>query len=144
MWSMRDFSFMERVNSRRHQRGYALSEAMVGGAVLILAITGVMSALTQANAQVTKAVDQQTTARLAVQQLEQLRFLPLTHALWSPGTKDCELGPHPSRFTCSITVEDVSDTNMGGPISTPPSYRRAVVTVVYREVTSFSVETLKW
>ena len=131
--------------SRRLQRGYALSEAMVGGSVLMLAIVGVMSALTQANAQVTKAVDQQTTARLAVQQLEQLRFLPLTDPLWSPGTKGCTLGTLSSRFTCSITVEAVSDTNMLVPtVSLPPSYRRAVVTVVYRGVTPFSVETLKW
>jgi Tfp pilus assembly protein PilV len=129
-------------NARR-ERGYALIEAMVGGAVLMIALGSVLGGLIQANGHVARATADQYLTQFLVDQTERLRALPVSDALWATaGTgKACITMGLPSTWTCKVDVYNDSDA-MGGAAGTV-AYKRAVVTVTSR-TTSQSLAVLKW
>lgn len=127
----------------RQARGYVLIEALVGGAVLMLALGGVMAGLAEANGHVARAVADQTQVQLLVDQTERLRALPITHAVWAPGTKACTLTGLPGTWTCQLVVATVTDNDIGGAAGAQ-TYRRALITITTGANTSKSMAVLKW
>jgi Tfp pilus assembly protein PilV len=130
--------------NQRGARGYVLIEALVGGAVLMLALGGVMAGLAEANGHVARAVADQNRTQLLVEQAERLRALPLSNAQWTPGThKPCISAELPGTWTCQLDVVTVTDNDIGGAAG-PLTYRRAVVTITTGSNTSRSMAVLKW
>jgi Tfp pilus assembly protein PilV len=129
---------------QRRERGYALAEAMVGGAVLLLAVSGLLTAISQANAHIARSVQEQRATQLLVERIERLRVVPTSNALWNAGSSDCTaLMATPTGWTCTLVVSDVSDTAVGLSGVGPLVYKQAVFTMSSRGL-SWSMETLKW
>jgi Tfp pilus assembly protein PilV len=128
----------------RGERGYALIEAMVGGAILMIALGSVLGGLIQANGHVARAVADQHLTQFLVDQTERLRALPVSDATWATAGlgKACIAMGLPSTWTCTLDVYDETDSAMGGAAG-PVAYKRAVVTVTSR-TTSQSLAVLKW
>lgn len=127
-------------------RGYVLAEALVGGVVMMLALVGVFGALSRGGEDVGRALAAQNAAQRATEQLEWMRAQPSSAAAWvAGGPKPCQalLVPLPMGWTCTVTVTEVADTDVGAPVSGALSYKRAVVQVSYRG-TSLSLEALRW
>ncbi|HEY0096895.1 MAG TPA: hypothetical protein VGB96_21385 [Archangium sp.] len=126
------------VQSRRSERGYALIEAMVGGAVLMVALGSVFSGMLTAREHVTRSVVDQHMTQHLVHQAERIRALPPGHALFNtsmiPVTnpRACQLatGELPEGWTCGISVFPVTDTAVGGAAG-PLTYKRVVVTLTF-------------
>lgn len=131
------------VRNQRRARGYVLIEALVGGAVLMLALGGVMAGLAEANGHVARAVADQTRAQLLVEQTERLRALKLADPMWTPGTKLCTITGVPSTWNCQINVVMVTDNDIGGAAGAQ-TYRRALVTITTGANSSKSMAVLKW
>ncbi|HEX8434654.1 hypothetical protein [Archangium sp.] len=128
----------------RGERGYALIEAMVGGAVLMIALGSVLSGLIQANGHVARATTDQQLTQFLVDQTERLRVLSVTNdEPWKTGGlgKNCLAMGLPSTWTCRVDVYNESE-DMGAAAGTV-MYKRAVVTVTSR-TTSQSLAVLKW
>jgi type II secretory pathway pseudopilin PulG len=130
----------------RGERGYALIEAMVGGAVLMIALGSVLGGLVQASGYVARAEADQKLTQFLVDQSERLRALSVLHPYWDTvglGKACLDVGVRlPSTWTCKIDVYKDTDSAMGGAAG-PVEYRRAVVTVTSR-TTSQSLAVLKW
>jgi Tfp pilus assembly protein PilV len=120
-----------------------LIEALVGGAVLMLALGGVMAGLAEANGHVARAVADQTRAQLLVDQTERLRALKLSDPVWAPGAKNCTITGVPSTWICQINVVLVTDNDIGGAAG-PQTYRRALVTITTGAGSSMAMAVLKW
>jgi hypothetical protein len=125
------------VQSRSSERGYALIEAMVGGAVLMVALGSVLSGMLAAREQVTRSVVDQHMTQHLVHQAERIRALPPGHALLNTSPplvnpRACLLstGELPEGWTCGISVFPDTDTAVGGPAG-PLFYKRAVVTLTF-------------
>ena len=146
--------------SRRQQRGYALSDAMVGGVVLMFTVGGVMGGFTQARALVSRALSDRVAAQLAVSQIEQLRALPYGHTTWTTGnnkpctltTADSGTTPRqlPQGWLCRIDVTTVTEPEVRSPntstgvlVVAAHSYQRARVTLTYRGQT-WTMESMRW
>jgi Tfp pilus assembly protein PilV len=135
--------------SQKCERGYALIEAMVGGAVLMVALGSVLSGLLAANEHVTRAVVDQGMTQHLVDQMEQIRALPISDAMWDPAVpqKGCLLSALPKSklpegWTCQVSVVEVDDTAVGGAAGTL-KYRRATVTLSFAQ-RSQTMVVLKW
>lgn len=122
---------------RRGARGYALVEAMVGGAVLMMALASVLGGLSAASGHVTRAVGEQRIQQALVDQSERLRALPATDAKWAVGTKAClpleTPSEWPGEWACSITVTAQPDTFTVGGASLTVNYKRAQVTITFAQ-----------
>jgi Tfp pilus assembly protein PilV len=131
----------------RGERGYALIEAMLGGAVLMIALGSVLGGLVQANGHVARATADQNLTQYLVDQTERLRALPVSDPLWAAPAlgKPCIVMGLPATWTCKVDVYDDTDTDMGGATGPAGSvrYKRAVVTVTSR-TSSLSLSVLKW
>lgn len=130
--------------SRKSERGYALIEAMVGGAVLMVALGSVLTGLSAAREHVTRSVVDQLITQQLVDQAERIRALPRSHAMWNTlgVDKACLAADIPSEWTCRVSVFSDTDTAMGGAAG-PQTYRRAVITLTFAQ-RSQSVAVLKW
>ncbi len=126
----------------RGERGYALIEAMVGGAVLMIALGSVLGGLLQANGHVARAAADQSLTQYLVDQSERLRALPASDPIWATAGlgKGCIAMGLPSTWTCKLDVYDESEA-MGSAAGTV-KYKRAVVTVTSR-TTSQALAVLK-
>ncbi|MFL5353917.1 hypothetical protein [Archangium sp.] len=122
---------------RREARGYALVEAMVGGAVLMMALASVLGGLSAASGQVTRAVVEQRIQNALVDQTERLRALPTTDARWAVGTKACipleTPAEWPVEWVCSIVVTAQPDTFTVGGSPLTVNYKRARVTITFAQ-----------
>lgn len=119
---------------RRARRGYVLVEALAAGAVLALAVAGLLTGLSQAGGHVGRAQADRYAAHRAQQELERLRTLPGSAPEWLVGTPPtptpCPDPPLPEGWTCTVLVTQVADSDVGFPASI--TYRRARVTLGYR------------
>lgn len=122
---------------RRGERGYALVEAMVGGAVLMMALASVLGGLSAASGHVTRAVVEQRILHALVDQTERLRALPATDAKWTPGIKSCfqleNPSEWPSEWACEISVSAQSDTFTVGGSPVTVNHKRAQVTITFAQ-----------
>ena len=122
---------------QRGARGYALVEAMVGGAVLMMALASVLGGLSAASGHVTRAVVEQRIQQALVDQTERLRALPTTDAKWAVGTKACfqleKPSEWPTEWACSITVSAQPDTFTVGGSSLTVNSKRARVTITFAQ-----------
>jgi uncharacterized membrane protein len=140
------------VQSRRSERGYALIEAMVGGAVLMVALGSVLAGLGSAREHVTRSVVDQRITQQLMDQAERIRALSRNDEPWKTLgiDKDACLGKHtdpekstiPPEWKCHISVFEDTDTAVGGPVAGPLKYRRAVITLTFAN-RSQSVTVLK-
>ena len=128
---------------RRGERGYVLAEALVGGVVMMLAVAGVLGAVSQAQEHIGRSVADQTAAQVIVEQLERLRALPASSTAWNVAATACPTAALPQGWVCTVTVTAVEDNDVTAPVTPPLRYKRAVVRVDYRG-TSLSMETLRW
>lgn len=136
---------MSRHARRAESRGHLLIEAMVGGAVLLLAIGGISSALTASSESLARATLDQQALDEAQARVEWLRAQPLTSPAWLvTSTPASGFVPSHPDWRWQIDVAEVNDTFVSG-AAMVLKYRKATVTVRYgapqREV---SLETLKW
>jgi hypothetical protein len=80
-------------------RGHALVEVMIGGAILVWAMSGLTAGLTDAITDVGVAGDQQQASLWLQQKVEELQATPLTQWAANCGasyqTQDLGLGTHP-------------------------------------------------
>jgi hypothetical protein len=139
------------VQSRRSERGYALIEAMVGGAVLMVALGSVLAGMGTAREHVTRAVVDQLITQQLMDQAERIRALSVNDEPWKTLglNKDACLGKDldekkstiPKEWKCDISVFQDTDNASGGPAG-PLKYRRAVVTITFAK-RSQSVTVLK-
>jgi Tfp pilus assembly protein PilV len=132
------------VQSRRSERGYALIEAMVGGAVLMVALGSVFSGMLAAREHVARSlVDQHMTQHL-VYEAERVRSAALNKEPWATvgNNKACFLKPAtlpegppelPEGVRCHIDVTSVTDTAVGGAAG-PLTYKRAVITLTFAKL----------
>lgn len=124
---------------RSGARGYALVEAMVGGAVLMMALASVLGGLSAASGHVTRAVVEQRILHALVDQTERLRALPATDPKWTPDPNPKACLPletpseWPSEWTCSITVSAQPDTFTVGGASMTVNYKSARVTITFAQ-----------
>jgi hypothetical protein len=122
---------------RAHRRGYVLVEAMGAGAVLGLAVTGLLAGLSYAGGHVGRANADRLASHRAQHELERLRNLPTTDPAWTvtPPTA-CPPPALAPGWTCSIQITQVADGAVSLPapasLSYPLTYRRARVTLGYR------------
>jgi type II secretory pathway pseudopilin PulG len=124
---------------KRARRGYVLVEALAAGAVLGLAIAGLLSGLSQAGGHVGRAQADREASHRAQAEVERLRGLPLTDAAWTVGPAvacPATTPPLPTGWSCTVGVTAVNDAAVSIPgtpaISYPLTYRRARVTLSYR------------
>lgn len=128
---------------RRSERGYVLAEALVGGAVLMLALVSVLSGLSQANGHVARAVSDQGLMQALTDQTERLRALPISDTRWDAGlAKPCLPSSLPPELTCRLDIYAETDNAFGG-AAVPVPYRRAVVTLRSANAVH-SLAVLKW
>ncbi len=134
------------VQSRSSERGYALIEAMVGGAVMMVALGSVLSGMLAAREHVARSVVDQSMTQHLVHQAERIRALPASHALFntsmSPLTnpRPCLLEPGeklPDGMRCDIFVFPDTDTAVGGAAG-PLSYKRALVKLTFAERSQYT------
>ncbi|HLM47862.1 MAG TPA: hypothetical protein VK458_28620 [Myxococcaceae bacterium] len=127
------------VQSQRSERGYALIEAMVGGAVLMVALGSVLSGMLAAREHVARSVVDQHMTQHLVHQAERIRALPPSHLLFDTSMiplvnpRGCLLEPGeelPVGMTCGIFVFPDTDTAVGGAAG-PLTYKRAVVKMTF-------------
>jgi len=126
------------VQSQRSERGYALIEAMVGGAVLMVALGSVLSGMLAAREHVARSVVDQHMTQHLVHQAERIRALPPGHTLLitssplvNPRACLLETGEEfPKGMTCDVFVFPDTDTAVGGAAG-PLSYKRAVVKMTF-------------
>jgi Tfp pilus assembly protein PilV len=147
--------------SRRRQRGYALSEAMVGGMLLMFAVSGVTAGFVQARSHVVRAMADRSAAQYGITQIERLRALKwdaphwLTDGndkacLWDASDPNVSTGTTPKLpqgWTCFIDVRTVTEAEVLDPsgkrITGPRQYKVARVKLTYREL-KWTMETLRW
>lgn len=124
----------------RNPRGHVLMEALVAGAVVLVAISGIATATVQAARDSAIARDDQEAWSLAEAQLEQLQALSLTAAAWTVGvTGPAAIAGHPN-WTLTLTITDVADPSTAG-----VTLRRARVDIDYRASTrQVQLETARW
>jgi hypothetical protein len=122
---------------RARRQGYVLVEAMAAGAVLGLAVTGLLAGLSYAGGHVGRAQADRVAAHRAQAELERLRNLPTTHAAWAlTAPVACPPPALEPGWTCLIDITQVADGAVSLPapasLSYPLTYRRARVTLGYR------------
>lgn len=127
------------VQSRSRARGYALIEAMVGGAVMMVALGSVLSGMLAAREHVARSVVDQSMTQHLVHQAERIRALPASHALFNTSMiplvnpRACLLEPGeklPEGMKCDIFVFPDTDTAVGGAAGTL-TYKRALVKLTF-------------
>jgi Tfp pilus assembly protein PilV len=146
-----------RPQRRQWERGYALSEAMVGGVVLLFAISGVLAGFIQARRDVSRATSDRLASQLAAAQVELLRAMP--YALPTPvirpnwiieNNQQCSvevrnqlaLQPPAQNWTCKVDVQEITDPAVSTTAGVR-TYKRARITLGYRGQT-WITETLRW
>jgi Tfp pilus assembly protein PilV len=138
---------------RRGERGYALSEAMVGGVVLLFAVSGVLAGFIQARADVSRATADRLAAQLGAAQVEVLRALPYAipaspiKPLWIlENGQQCSQEVRdrlPSnKWTCKVDVTEVPEPAVTGIVGAR-KYKRARITLEYQN-RKWVTETLRW
>jgi Tfp pilus assembly protein PilV len=118
-------------------------EAMVSGAVLLIALASVLGAIAAAQRSLGVAEADQHAWQLLRERYELQRAARLTDSDWAVGTRT---GTHPlpteqTPWTWSVVVSQVSDAAVSG--VGPLSYRQAVVSLTYRGRT-ISLEAVRW
>ena len=133
------------VQSRSRARGYALIEAMVGGAVMMVALGSVLSGMLAAREHVARSVVDQSMTQHLVHQAERIRALPSSHALFNTSSplvnpRACllETGEElPDGMRCDIFVFPDTDTAVGGAAGTL-SYTRVLVKLTFAERSQYT------
>jgi len=121
-------------------RGHLLLEALAAGALVLLAITAVASGVVQAARDGAIAREDQAAWRLAANELERLRALPLGAPAWAAGVTGPVAPPGHPDWSLTVTVSDVADPSLAG-----VSHKRAQVNVTWRNgARQADVETLRW
>jgi len=132
------------VQSQRSERGYALIEAMVGGAVLMVALGSVFSGMLAAREHVARSVVDQHMTQHLVYEAERVRSESITKEPWATvgDNKPCFLKPAtvpegppelPEGVVCHIDVTSVTDTAVGGAAG-PLTYKRAIITLTFAKL----------
>lgn len=119
--------------------GHVMVEAMISGAVFLWALAGVAAALIAGARLVGDAMADEDATELVVAEVERLRSLPVGHPAWTAGVTDAGVAGHLG-WQVVWQVSDVTDLDAG--VVGPLSYKRAVVTVTYRN-RAYAAETFK-
>lgn len=130
---------------RARDRGHLLVEAMVGCAIVGIALTSVLGAGDAFSRDINRAGVDARAMMLARERLDVLRAAPRSSTLWNVGT---DSGTYPSPvetppWTWQVDVTEPGDSLVAGPVAPPLVYRQAVVRVSYRGRT-VQLEAYKW
>ena len=127
---------------RRGRSGHLLIEALIAGAVLAIALTGVLAGSSKAERDLGEANADQQAILLAQEMLEAQRIKPVNSADWAPRVASGSFTrPQEASWPWTLTVTVAADAAMGavGPVM----IHRAVMVVSYR-TRSVTLETSKW
>jgi len=127
---------------RRGRSGHLLIEALIAGAVLAIALTGVLAGSSKAERDLGEANADQQAILLAQEMLEAQRIKPVNSADWAPRVASGSFTrPQEASWPWTLTVTVAADAAMGavGPVM----IHRAVMVVSYR-TRSVTLETIKW
>jgi hypothetical protein len=112
----------------RRACGHVLVEALVSGAILFWALTGIAAGLVAgAKALGTASADRAATDLVSAE-VERLRALPVSNPAWAAGASDAGVVGHANWTLIRVVTDDV-DADAG--VATPLTYKHAVVTVTY-------------
>lgn len=127
--------------SRRRQAGHLLVEALAGGALLLLALTALVSGDVASRRLLTQSIESLELERAATERLEYLRAQPTNAPAWREPSR----GPVPGHpeWTWTITPALVEDGNVRGAL-TSFRYLRATLTVETPEGRTVQRQALRW
>ena len=132
---------MKAWRSRRSRAGHLLTEALVGGVVLSLAIAGLASGDVASRRTLLRSIEELEMERTAAGLIESLRALPSNSPAWMAPSGGAVAG-HPG-WVWTITPELVEDRDVWWGF---PSFRylRARVTLTTSDGHTLQREVLRW
>lgn len=127
--------------ARRRQAGHLLVEALAGGALLLVALTALVSGDVASRRLLTQSIELLELERAATERLEYLRAQPSEAPAWQEPSS----GPVPGHpdWTWTIIPAPVEDSNVGGAL-TSFRYLRATVTLEAPDGRAVEREALRW